>query len=237
MSDQTQAPKSGQIKARSEGVQRSDSPNATEPSTSSVMSSPRSARKRTNDEMYSTDANASHSKKLSINQRPRTAPEQVKKALQPSQFEQQGYPKDSSGPVAQSFDSTVATLSTQPSNVSTAATAPDEPQTFVSRLQELHAQLDLEYDQYEHDLQKRDHKVQLEPFDWDDLEHRYLQDMEPAIKSEQDIQTSLAERYGVCLFLSRLLCLLTTYRACSSGCRLLAIAKHTGPSRGMSILS
>lgn len=163
------------------------------------MSSPRSGRKRPNDEIYSAGADASHSKKLSFNQRPRTAPEQNHKAFQPTHFEQHGFPKDAFGPAAQSFDSTVATLSTQPSNVSSAATAPDTPQTFVSRLQGLQAQLDLEYDQYEQDLEKRDHKAQIEPYDWDNLECRYLEDMEPAIKSEQDIQTNLAQRYGVCL--------------------------------------
>lgn len=104
---------------------------------------------------------------------------------------------------------------------------------FVSRLQGLQAQLDLEYDQYEKDLEKRDHKAQIEPYDWNDLECRYLEDMEPAIKSEQDIQTNLAQRYGVCLLREpRVRCLLTIYRECSFGCRLPVIAKHTEPSRG-----
>jgi hypothetical protein len=201
---------------------------------SSTTSSPRSGRKRANDEIYkaSTGATPSHSKKLSFNQRPRTASEHVQKHLQPSQFEQHGFPKDTAGPAAQSFESTVATLNTQPSDVSTAATAVDAPQTFVGRLRALQAQLDFEYCQHERDLGERDRKAQITRYDWDDLERRYLQEMEPAIKSEQEIQTSLAERYGVGIFESELLCLLTMDRACSSGCRLPAIAKHTGLLRG-----
>lgn len=199
MSDDTEIPTSGQSRARSEEVQRPASPTTTELSMSSTTSSPRSGRKRTNDEIYkaSTGATPSHSKKLSINQRPRTAPEQVQELLQPSQFEQHGFPKEIVIPAAQSFESTVATLSTQPLNVSTAATAFDAPQTFVSRLHEIQNQLNLEYEKHERDIVGRDHKAQLSPYDWDNLERRYLEEMEPVIKSEQEIQTSLAKRYGV----------------------------------------
>jgi hypothetical protein len=188
MSLEGDSPTSGQTRASSE-----------EPTDSSTMSSPRPARKRTIDEMYTSKSGATGlSKKTSVNQRPNTAPEQSQKSLQSSQFEQHGFPKDLPNPAARSFGSTIATLSTQASDVSTAITAPDTPQIFVSQLQALHAQLDRQYDEYVEELQDRDHKAQLEPFDWDELEEAYARDMEPAIRDEQEIQMELANCYKVC---------------------------------------
>ena len=200
MSQETNIPVPGQISARSEEVQRTSSPTSTDFSTSSTMSSPPSRRlKRTNDEVYrtTTGAPSGHSKNMSINERPRTAPEQKQKTLQPSSFEQNGFPKDIFGQTVKSFSSTSGTLGGQPSSISTAPAAADMQQTFVARVQELQAQFDHEYDQYEQDLENRDHKAHIEPYDWENLESRYLEEMEPAIRDEQEIQNTIAERYRV----------------------------------------
>jgi hypothetical protein len=175
MSLEGDSPTSGQTRASSE-----------EPTDSSKMSSPRPARKRTIDEMYTCD-----------NQRPNTAPEESQKTVQSSHFAKHGFLKDLPNPAAQSFGSTIATLSTQASDASTAITAPDAPQTFVSQLQALHVQLDRQYDEYVEELKGRDHKAQLEPFDWDVLEEAYARDIEPATRDEQQIQMELANCYKV----------------------------------------
>jgi hypothetical protein len=158
------------------------------------MSSPRSGRKRTNDEIYPSTSGTSHSKKLSMNQRFKTAPELNQKSF--SSSDQHGS-KDSIDPAAQSFGPTVATLSTQPSNVSTVITIPDAPQNFVAQLQDLQTQLDREYEEYEKELEGRDPKAVLEEFDWGRLEARYLEDMDTAIRGEQSIHMNLAKRYSV----------------------------------------
>ena len=187
MSAEGALPTSGQPISRLGETSRSPSP-AT--ASSSTMSSPPISRKRTNDQIYS-------SKDSSITERPRTAPEQGEKPARSAQFEQNEPNQNTSMPTARSFDSTVATLSTQPSNASTALTAPDAPQTFVSQIQELQLRLDGEYDQYVGELENRDRKEHLDAFDWDDLEARYLEEMEPAIRNEQEIRTQLAGRYKV----------------------------------------
>lgn len=161
------------------------------------MSSPRSARKRTNDEIYTNRSGkgTGHSTNLPIDQRPRTAPEQSQKVLQSSHFEQRGFLKAAPKPAAQSFGSTITTLNTQPSDASTALTTPYPSQTFVAQLQELQARFDREFDQFEQELEQRDHKAQFEPYDWDGLEGRYLEEIEPAITNEQEIQMNVAKRY------------------------------------------
>ena len=183
-----------QNRAYNEEIRQSSSP------TSSATAI---SRKRTNAEIYSTepDAPSPHSNKMSVNERPRTAPEQNQKFLLPSCFEQNGFPKDITGPKLQSSSSTSATMSTKPfaaSIASAANAAAGIQQSFVARLQERQAQLDREYDQYEQDLENRDHTAHIEPYDWENLEGRYLEEMKSAIEEEQEIQKTITERYRVC---------------------------------------
>ena len=112
------------------------------------------------------------------------------------QFQQQGFSKTLT-PASKSFGSTIATLSTQPSNAFTTITASDAPNTLVGQIQELQAELSEDYEAYVAELENRDHKEHLDTFYWDELERQYLEEMEPAIRGEQAIGMQLANRYKV----------------------------------------
>jgi len=159
--------------------------------------SPRSARKRTNEEIYVADQQLKSSPVTGRSQLPFRVSHQddrVPPNPQTSEFDRSGF---TSFQNAQSAPSS----STAPvkANIvaSTAMATTSEKNTFLQEMQSYEQQLELEYQEYEQALPNRDRGVDLEELDWDDLEHRYSSEIRPRIDAEREIMNELGARFQV----------------------------------------
>jgi hypothetical protein len=58
-------------------------------------------------------------------------------------------------------------------------------------------QLDKEYREFEQKLIERDRNVELDEFDWDELEARYHASIDPKIEAEQEIMNECSHLFQV----------------------------------------
>ncbi|KAI1618524.1 hypothetical protein EDD36DRAFT_426612 [Exophiala viscosa] len=96
------------------------------------------------------------------------------------------------------------TLSTQAdsSNQRDAATQPtttNPPHTsnqgFVRGIQAYQQRLELDFQEFEHSLTEREKSAELTSIDWDELETRYNDEIQPKIDAEQDIMKEFTARF------------------------------------------
>ena len=145
--------------------------------------SPRTARKRTHEEVY---------------QRPqiprasttplRTPPKRM------SQFERIGFnalPAESQTTVVASQ----AQTQTQTQTPTEQTEQREQTKTFVQDVQAYQEQLEKEFKQFETSLSERNKKEPLEDLDWEDLERRYQADIGPNEADEQAIIEELQTRF------------------------------------------
>ena len=58
-------------------------------------------------------------------------------------------------------------------------------------------QLDKEYSLFEQELNEREQDVELEEIDWDELEARFHDEIDPKVEAEQDIMNDCAHLFQV----------------------------------------
>lgn len=176
--------------------------------------SPRTAKKRTNEEVYQRSQIP-----IASTTPLKTPPKRM------SQFERMGF--DSLPTESQA--TAVATQAEPQSPVEQAAQA----KTFVQEIQAYQDQLEDEFKQFEKSLSDRDKKEPLEELDWDELEHRYRAEIGPKEADEQAIIEELQTRFQACYCLHSLSLRLTGLSNSSSGCKSRKRGRASEPSRGM----
>jgi hypothetical protein len=72
-----------------------------------------------------------------------------------------------------------------------------EGQTFAQEVQAYQDELNEEFRAFESALDSRDKSAELDDLDWDELEQRYVQDINPLVSQEDMIRRDLGERLQV----------------------------------------
>lgn len=172
-----------------------------------VLPSPRSSRKRTNDEAWD-DAGSFRSSpspaKLSI--RPSTAPEQLKlqtsvSANPLSHFESEKL--TAKEPVQHEGRTDGEGL--QPDSIHFKGS--QLQQTFVHRIEKHKTQLESEFRDYEHNLHVAEKGEPLEDLDWDDLEARYNEAINSITQEEDELFEKFSQLFAVrCFDVAQVLC-------------------------------
>ena len=156
--------------------------------TSPSAASPRTARKRTNEEIYQRP------------QKPRSSTTPLKTPpRRMSQWESSGFgSQDTYIPESSPMSSPEPEARPE----ATAAVRPTEqpllPKNFVQSIQEYQKQLDDEFTQFQENLKKRDKKDGLDDLDWDDLERQYFKEIGPKEADEHEIMERLQTYFNVC---------------------------------------
>ncbi len=165
----------------------------------SATSSPRTSRKRTNDEVY-RPSQAAHSSPPRLSdglKRPNTAPEQSIQRMpaRQSMFATHGF---------SAFDSSNSATSTlkPESSRGSITTAVKKPNAFQVSIKEYQDNLDKECRLFERKLNERDGNAELEDIDWDELEGRCHAAMDPKITAEQDVMRECSALFQVCQMVS-----------------------------------
>ena len=165
-----------------------------------ATSSPRTSRKRTNDEVYKP-SQAAHSSPPHMSdafKRPSTAPEQTGQQAMATQlaFSKHGFGALRQQQPVHPFDSVGSTSKMLRPGASINTTVEDSA-TFQTSMKEYQDKLDKEYKDFEQTLNERDRNAELEDIDWDELEARYHTAMDPKIASEQHIMHEYSALFQV----------------------------------------
>jgi hypothetical protein len=162
-------------------------------------SSPHNPRKRTNDEFYCAGQVAPTSPPCSseVSKRPSTAPEQnvLQQIVARSSFNQDGF-----GAPRSKHDSTsTLTRSTMKleSTSNSTNTSIERTRTFQDSIRDFQDRLDEQYKVFEEELNERNQDVELEDFDWDELEARYHSAIDPKVEAEQEIMNECSSLFRV----------------------------------------
>ena len=162
---------------------------------SNPSSSPRASRKRTNDEVYVPD-NALHS--IQNHPRPSTAPEQRSHATAHQMRGLENTAPNSSSASHPSHSVTSTNVTLKPESTDRSLTRMNEPSSsFQETIQRYQDELDQEYGDFERKLQARERNGELDEFDWEGLENRYRQEIEPKISAEREVMQECSALFKV----------------------------------------
>jgi hypothetical protein len=113
-----------------------------------------------------------------------------------SSFEQTGF--GAFRPSRESTSSIYTHPTIKPESVSASTnTTLESTRTFQDALKNFQVQLDEEYKRFELSLNERDQNVDLEEFDWDELEARYHAEIDPKVEAEQEIMNECSHLFQV----------------------------------------
>lgn len=167
-------------------------------------SSPHNRQKRTDDESYIPNqmAHSTSPHQSEILTRPSTAPDQDMLqhiAAQPSLEQNRSGALRFERAVASSTTTTTTTTSTpKPDSLGVSATPKVEnARTFLDAMDDFQDQLNEEYRLFEQKLKQGDQDVELEDFDWEQLEARYHAEVDPIVESEQAIMNDCSRLFQV----------------------------------------
>ncbi|EXJ86939.1 hypothetical protein A1O3_03893 [Capronia epimyces CBS 606.96] len=159
--------------------------------------SPSSTRKRTNEEIYES------TKSLSTTPTASRFRKSVPAASQPGdQLKRSTSSPESHGPLPQQ-DVRLAQLTTtgragperSGADKFLLSISPSSSHTLVHEIENYQQQLELEFQEFERSLNERDPAEDLEVMDWDGLEARYDEEIQPKIAAEQEIMNEFSARF------------------------------------------
>jgi hypothetical protein len=167
--------------------------------TKNADSPPRNPRKRTSDEFHRAGqvTPTSPPRSSEVSTRPRTAPGQngLQQMVARSSFNQDGF-----GTPRSKHDSTSAsTRSTvNPGSMSNSThTSTERAKTFQDSMKDFQDRLDEQYKAFEEKLKERNQDTELEDFNWDELEAKYLSAINPKVEAEQEIMDECSSLFRV----------------------------------------
>ncbi|KAK5056192.1 hypothetical protein LTR84_012745 [Exophiala bonariae] len=147
-----------------------------------------SARKRTNDEIYGPVQTPVKSPKTARFDKSNISGGMSEPASQPSdgklvsgQVVQTSLVEEERKPAQKAVP--VSSLSDKPSH------------SFVQDIKDYQQELELEFQTFERSLEERDPSTDLEDLDWNDLEERYKNEIQPHMDSEQEIMIEFGSRF------------------------------------------
>ncbi|KAL2436816.1 hypothetical protein ABEF95_014569 [Exophiala dermatitidis] len=158
--------------------------------------SPRTARKRTNEEVYESV------KSLKTPSTPSRFQKSSNVVPQP-----QEEPQPSATPIARPVPNSqgirpnkaTATNDTGAEGMVTTnhnvGSLQETQNSFVKDIEDYRQQLELEFQEFERSLDERDPAADLEPMDWDDLEAQYNKEVQSKVAAEQEIMSEFSARF------------------------------------------
>ena len=161
------------------------------------LQSPSISRKRTNEQVYQPIEQPKPSPTASRFQIPTNTAPNVESQHKPFETERD-HDNEHSRP---------QTLSTQADSSNQRDAAPQPTTTdplctskegFVQGIQAYQQGLELDFQDFEHSLTERDKSAELTSIEWDELETRYNNEIQPKIDAEQEIMTEFNARFQVC---------------------------------------